>query len=90
LPLNVFDLDGGIVTNIPTAKAKPPIVIRLMVSPTKYKAISEHMMDSGIDTAMIQVVRQLPRNSKIIAAVRPAAINASCSTLPIAALTNSD
>ena len=27
-------------------------------------------MDSGIDTAMISVLRQLPRNSRIISAVR--------------------
>ena len=31
-------------------------------------------MDSGIDMAMIRVLRQLPRNSRIISAVRHAAI----------------
>ncbi len=35
-------------------------------------------MDKGIDTAMMQVLRQLPRNSRIVsAAVRHAAISAS-------------
>ena len=66
------------------------MVIKLIVSPSKYNIISEHIIDKGIDTAIIQVLRQLPRNSKIIAAVKPAAINASCKTLPIAARTNKD
>ena len=77
-------------TKIPTASAKPPIVIKLMVSPIKYKTINEHIIDNGIDTAIIQVLRQLPKNSKIMAAVKPAAIKASCKTLAIAALTNKD
>ena len=37
-------------------------------------------IDSGIDTAMISVLRQLPRNTRIISAVRHAAISASRST----------
>ena len=39
---------------------------------------------------MITVARQLPRNSRISAAVRPAAIRASRSTPEIAARTNTD
>ncbi|MPN13792.1 hypothetical protein SDC9_161118 [bioreactor metagenome] len=72
------------------ASANPPNVIRLRVSPSRYSTISEHMMANGIDTAMMQVLRQLPRNSRIIAAVRLAAISASWTTLSIAAMTNRD
>ena len=39
--------------------------------------ITEVRIDSGIVSAMISVLRQLPRNSSTIAAVRPAAISAS-------------
>jgi hypothetical protein len=76
-------------TRMPTASARPPRVIRLRVSPSRKSTISEQI-DSGMDTAMMQVVRQLPRNSRIIAAVSEAAIRASWSTLPMAARTNSD
>ena len=41
-------------------------------------------------SAMISVLRQLPRNSSTIAAVRPAAISASTTTPLTAALTNTD
>ena len=39
---------------------------------------------------MISVLRQLPMNSQIISAVRPAAISASRNTEPIAARTKID
>ena len=42
----------------------------LMVWPMKLSTITEVRIDSGIDTAMISVLRQLPRNSRIIIAVR--------------------
>ena len=47
-------------------------------------------IDKGIDIAMMTVLRQLPRNSRIMAAVRHAAISASRITPSIAAFTNSD
>jgi len=47
-------------------------------------------IDSGIDTAMMQVLRQLPRNSSINMAVRAAAINASRTTPLIAPRTKVD
>jgi hypothetical protein len=37
-------------------------------------------IDSGMETAMISVLRQLPRNSRIMAPVRQAAIIASRTT----------
>ena len=39
--------------------------------------MTETRMASGIEMAMIRVLRQLPRNSRIMAAVRQAAVSAS-------------
>ena len=64
-------------TRIPTASASPPSVMMLMVSPSSDSAISDVKIDSGIEIAMISVLRQLPRNSRIIIAVSTAAISAS-------------
>ena len=50
----------------------------------------EVRIESGIDTAMISVLRQLPRNSRIISAVRQAGDHASRTTPSTAARTNSD
>ena len=47
-------------------------------------------MDSGIEMAMIRVLRQLPRNSSTMSAVRQAAITASMTTPFTAARTNTD
>ena len=47
-------------------------------------------MDSGMVSAMIKVLRQLPRNSSTMAAVSAAAISASTTTPLTAALTNTD
>ena len=47
-------------------------------------------IDSGIDTAMMTVLRQLPRSTRISSAVRHAAITASRTTPSIDARTNSD
>ena len=47
-------------------------------------------IESGIETAMITVLRQLPRKSRIISAVSTAAITASRTTPSIDARTNSD
>ena len=62
---------------MPTASARPPSVMILIVWPMKLSTITEVRIDSGIDTAMISVERQLPRNSRIIMAVSPAAMTAS-------------
>ena len=47
-------------------------------------------MDRGMDTAMMQVLRQLPRNRRMSAAVRQAAIKASRTTPLMAARTKPD
>ena len=63
-------------TRMPTASARPPSVMMFSVSPIAASAMIEPRIDSGIDTAMITVERQLPRNSRIIRLVSAAAINA--------------
>jgi hypothetical protein len=47
-------------------------------------------MESGIEIAIISVLRQLPKNTRIISAVRSEAMIASRSTPLIAARTNTD
>src|SRR6202047_5061462 len=47
-------------------------------------------IESGIEMQTINVLRQLPRNSRIIMPVRPAAISASRTTPSIEARTNTD
>ena len=67
-------------TRMPTASARPPSVIVLSVSPRKYSATSEVRIASGIEIMTTRVERHEPRNSRIISAVRPAAIAPSRST----------
>src|SRR4029077_19877299 len=61
-------------TRIPTASARPPSVMRLMVSPNALKAAREASTESGIDTATMSVLLHEPRNNRIIKAVKQAAI----------------
>ena len=62
----------------------------LIVSPSADSAISDERIASGIDTAMMTVLRQLPRKMRIMSAVRQAAMIASRTTPSMAARTNSD
>ena len=57
-------------TRMPTASARPPRVMMLIVSPSALRMRIELRIESGIDTAMISVLRQSPRKSRIISAVR--------------------
>ena len=50
----------------------------------------EHRIDSGIDTAMMIVLRQLPRKTRIMMAVKHAAMIASRTTPLIDARTKMD
>jgi hypothetical protein len=77
-------------TRMPTASASPPSVMMLMVSPSTLRVMTDVRIESGIETAMINVLRQLPRKSRIIAAVRQAAITASRITPLTAARTKID
>ena len=49
----------------------------LMVSPRALSTRMEVRIESGMETAMISVLRQLPRKSRIISPVRHAAMTAS-------------
>ena len=60
------------------------------VSPRKLSVQMDARMDSGIEMAMTTVCRQLPKKSRIIAAVRSAAMPASTMTPLIDALTKID
>jgi len=51
-----FDGDRGVVhQKCPTASARPPKVMMLMVSPRADSAINEVKIESGMVTAMIKV-----------------------------------
>ena len=77
-------------TRIPTARARPPRVMMLMVSPSAPNISSEQMIESGIETAIIIVLRKLPRKTRIMIAVRHAAMRASRTTPVIAPRTKID
>jgi hypothetical protein len=51
-------------TRIPTASARPPSVMMLMVSPIALRTMIDVRIERGIETAMISVLRQLPKNIK--------------------------
>ena len=55
-------------TRMPTASARPPSVMVLMVSPSRLSTMTEVRMESGMEMAMMSVLRQLPRKSRIISA----------------------
>ena len=77
-------------TKIPTAKAKPPKVMRLRVSPRAAKPIRAPNIDKGIEMAMMTVERQLPRKRNTKKLVNAAAMAASIATALMAALTKMD
>ena len=67
-------------TRMPTASARPPRVMTLMVWPSQDRASTEHRMESGIEVATISVERHEPRNSSTVMPVRNAAVTISCTT----------
>ncbi len=77
-------------TSTPTASASPPSVITLSVWPSAHSTVTLTRMESGMESATMSVLRQLPRKSRIIAAVRHAAMRASTTTPSSAAFTKSD
>ena len=62
----------------------------LIVSPIALSTIIEVRIANGIEVAIITVLRQLPRNVRIMKAVRQAAISVSRTTPLIAPLTKID
>src|ERR1700757_1283925 len=77
-------------TRIPTARASPPNVMMLMVSPSALKVMIDVRMARGIETTMMVVLRQLPRKMRIIRPVRQAAMDASVTTPLMAPFTKMD
>ena len=61
-----------------------------MVWSSRLRIHNDVRIDSGIEMQTITVLRQLPKNSRIIAAVRPAAISASRITPLMEARTKMD
>ena len=62
----------------------------LMVSPNALRKMIEVRMERGIEIAIIRVLRQLPRNRRIMTAVRQAAMSASRRTPEMAPRTKTD
>jgi hypothetical protein len=77
-------------TRMPTASAMPPSVIELSVWPRALRTRIETRIESGIESATIRVLRQLPRKRRIMSAVRPAAMAASWTTPSMEARTKTD
>ena len=77
-------------TRMPTASARPPRVMILIVSPRALRITIALRIESGIEIAITTVLRQFPRKRRIIAAVRHAAMTASLMTPSTAARTKSD
>ncbi len=77
-------------TRIPTAKARPPSVDKLSVSPIADSVAIAASTDNGMETAMMMVERTLPRKRRIMRLVSAAAITPSRMTPPIAALMKMD
>ena len=77
-------------TRMPTARAMPPSVMTLTVWPSRLSTISDARIESGMEMQTIRVLRQLPRNIRIMRPVRNAALTASRTTPLMAARTNTD
>ena len=77
-------------TRIPTASARPPSVMTLIVWPSTDNPMMELRIDSGMEVETISVERQLPTNTSTANPASTAALNISCSTLRMEAMTNPD
>ena len=90
MPLDILDYHRGIIDQ--NADRQRESSQRHRVEGLIHRVQDEYAAttDSGIDARMINVSRQLPRNSRIINAVSPAAISPPMITLFKAALTKMD
>ena len=77
-------------TRMPTARARPPRVMTLMVSPSAARMTMEVAIESGMDVQTMSVERQEPRKSRIIRPVSAAAMVASRTTSEIDSRTKMD
>ena len=77
-------------TRMPTASARPPSVMMLIVWPSTDRQMIELKIDSGIEAATISVERQLSMNSSTINPASTAAVPISCTTSTIEVMTKPD
>jgi Xaa-Pro aminopeptidase len=90
MALDVLDDDGAVVDQDADRQretAERHGVERLPAAVHHQHAV---MIDSGMDARMMRVSRQLPRKSRIISAVSPAAMAPPITTLLSGALTKMD
>jgi len=90
IAVDVFDFNGGVVDEDADGEGEAARVMMLMVSPRAERMMSELRMESGMETAMMMVERQLPRKMRIMAPVRQAAMRASRTTPLMAPRTKMD
>jgi len=69
--VNILDRDRRIIHQDANGQCRPPSVMMLIVSPKALRRMIEVKMERGIEIAMISVLRQLPRNRRIMTPVRP-------------------
>ena len=77
-------------TRMPVASASPPSVMRLIELPVTYRQITPANIAHGIEVITTIVLRQLPRNSRIMIDTSPDASTDSDATFLIAARTKVD
>lgn len=77
-------------TRMPTASAIPPSVMTLSVWPSAQRVMIDTRIDRGMEITTINVLRQLPRNSRIISPVSRAAMIPSLTTPCTEARTKTD
>jgi hypothetical protein len=77
-------------TSMPTASARPPKDMMLMVWCSMDRTAIANKTASGIEVQTINVLRQLPRKIRIIKAVNTVAVTASCTTSFMEARTITD
>ncbi len=77
-------------TRMPTASARPPSVMTLIVCPAQFSPMIAHRMASGMEVAMMTVGRHDPKNSSTTMPVRAAAVSISRTTSKMESLTNTD
>jgi len=75
--VDVFNFDGSVIHQNADGESETASVMMLMVWPRALRQRTLTRIDNGIEMAMIRVLFQFPRNSKIIIAVRHAAMIAS-------------
>ena len=90
IALDVLDGDGGVVHQDADGQRQAAERHDVDGLAEQLSTMIEVRIESGMETAMISVLRQLPRKSRIIKPVRPAAMTASRTTPLMAARTKID